>query len=280
MVTCTTTDAIARTASCSFAVTVTPPPPRLKYTKFMAFGDSITAGEVPDPTDSSLVRLRSVQPDKAYPAQLAKLLAARYTGQTITVFNEGLQGAHAIDDAAGGGHSFAAALAKDQPDVVLLLEGVNDLSSYAKINQTIQSGLRSMWFQARQSGAQVIVSTLTPMIRGGSRAGAIDLLPPFNDQLTAVAALDQVPVIDLYNLMLPQVDTLISSLDGLHPNELGYAFMGQQFFNVIKSMWELPPGTPTTTTLRPPRLVGPQPSSGASPARKGSSGGRGAGGQD
>src|SRR5262249_26804692 len=44
MVTCTATDAKQRTASCTFMVTVAPPP-RLVVTRFVAFGDSITWGE-------------------------------------------------------------------------------------------------------------------------------------------------------------------------------------------------------------------------------------------
>src|SRR3954467_10147637 len=41
---CTATDALQRRASCSFIVTVLTPP-RLSTTAFLAFGDSITAGE-------------------------------------------------------------------------------------------------------------------------------------------------------------------------------------------------------------------------------------------
>ncbi|MGH9386185.1 MAG: HYR domain-containing protein, partial [Vicinamibacterales bacterium] len=45
---CTATDAMNRTATCSFQVTVTPSP-KIALTRFMAFGDSITAGEVTAP---------------------------------------------------------------------------------------------------------------------------------------------------------------------------------------------------------------------------------------
>src|SRR4249920_1169466 len=43
-VTCSATDALQRTDSCSFVVTVLSPP-KLSTTSFMSFGDSITAGE-------------------------------------------------------------------------------------------------------------------------------------------------------------------------------------------------------------------------------------------
>src|SRR6516165_1704405 len=43
-VTCTTSDAKARTASCTFSVVVLPQP-KLAVTSFLAFGDSVTWGE-------------------------------------------------------------------------------------------------------------------------------------------------------------------------------------------------------------------------------------------
>src|SRR5689334_16101700 len=44
-VSCTARDSHDRTASCTFPITVTAPP-RLNATKFFAFGDSMTAGEL------------------------------------------------------------------------------------------------------------------------------------------------------------------------------------------------------------------------------------------
>jgi hypothetical protein len=85
-VNCTATDAIARSATCSFMVAVTKVP-QLSVTRIVAFGDSLTAGTTsPDPMTLALVK-----PD-SYPYQLQDLLAARYTDQTIEVINEGCGG--------------------------------------------------------------------------------------------------------------------------------------------------------------------------------------------
>src|SRR4029450_2195348 len=46
MVECVATDARQRTASCKFPLTVTAPP-RISATRFVALGDSMTAGEIP-----------------------------------------------------------------------------------------------------------------------------------------------------------------------------------------------------------------------------------------
>jgi hypothetical protein len=79
-VTCTVTDKVQRTASCRFAVTVLPPAPRLTVSRILAFGDSITAGEVPAPGEFLQLQ-RFVMPDLSYPANLTTLLAQRYTAQ-------------------------------------------------------------------------------------------------------------------------------------------------------------------------------------------------------
>jgi lysophospholipase L1-like esterase len=56
-------------------------------TRILAFGDSITEGEVPEPGEfppvsaSSLIRVREVMPNASYPADLTTLLAQRYTVQ-------------------------------------------------------------------------------------------------------------------------------------------------------------------------------------------------------
>src|SRR5713101_7890251 len=79
-VTCVATDAVRRASSCSFAVSVILPRPRLGVMTILAFGDSITEGEVPVLGELS-IRPRVVEPDRSYPAGLTTLLAQRYTTQ-------------------------------------------------------------------------------------------------------------------------------------------------------------------------------------------------------
>jgi lysophospholipase L1-like esterase len=146
-VTCTATDAVGRTASCSFAVSVVPPPPRLGVTTILAFGDSITEGEVPEAGEFG-VRIRTVMKDKAYPADLAILLAQRYSAQGATrldalcfddpspsaVSGIVVVNAGCLGEAAATPGTLARLdekLAIYHPDVVLLLEGINDLDGTA-----------------------------------------------------------------------------------------------------------------------------------------------------
>ena len=89
-VTCIATDAVRRASGCTFAVSVALPSPHLSVTRILAFGDSITEGEVPEPGEfltvsaSGLVRVREVMPDASYPADLTTMLAQRYTAQGAT----------------------------------------------------------------------------------------------------------------------------------------------------------------------------------------------------
>ena len=64
----------------------------------MAFGDSMTAGEVVS-AGSGFSRILRVVPEKAYPADLQKSLTDLYTtqAQSIRVDNEGRPGETAVD---------------------------------------------------------------------------------------------------------------------------------------------------------------------------------------
>src|SRR5579862_827775 len=94
-VTCTATDALQRTDSCSFAVTVTAPP-MIAVTRLMAFGDSITKGE--DGTSLTASAVSRYTPSQilptpqTYPGVLQTLLSTRYTAQMPTLDNQGCSG--------------------------------------------------------------------------------------------------------------------------------------------------------------------------------------------
>src|SRR5262249_46203487 len=93
-VTCTTSDARARSASCTFPVVVQPPP-KLSATSFLAFGDSITWGEdgrasATVDTVGQHVYVQLV--GQTYPDDLQTQLRARYKQQLVSVTNAGCPG--------------------------------------------------------------------------------------------------------------------------------------------------------------------------------------------
>src|SRR5207249_5130264 len=90
-VTCTGVDSRNVTATCSFAVTVNPPPRLVSgATSFVAFGDSITAGEITVQGEGG-ARTLTVRDDLSYPTDLRLSLTGRYTAQSITVANSGVK---------------------------------------------------------------------------------------------------------------------------------------------------------------------------------------------
>ncbi len=94
-------------------------PPRLSATRFLAFGDSLTAGVL-----SPAVTLLIVSPPDSYPFGLQSRLVSRYRQQTPVVLNEGNPG----ELASGTGvQRFRSVLLQNRPEVVLLMEGTNDL---------------------------------------------------------------------------------------------------------------------------------------------------------
>ena len=89
-VSCTAIDADTVQASCEFTIRVRVSQV-LSRTKFLAFGDSITAGVV------RLAPLMWLERPDAYPGKLEQILRTRYPALDIFVLNEGFSGEEARD---------------------------------------------------------------------------------------------------------------------------------------------------------------------------------------
>jgi lysophospholipase L1-like esterase len=256
-VACTVTDAKARADVCTFAVTVTVPA-RLSVSRFVAFGDSITWGE--DGRNSSSASAGGgqrfhpeVQFDtpNTYPGALTTDLDARYTGQLPQVANRGSVGEQVLDPGTFPRFTRDTAGAYD---VVLLMEGANDLAPTTSAS-TIAAGLGRMIDNARSRGLKVYLATIPPENASSPcmprcRGGNAGLVPPFNDQVRALAASKGVPLVDVFQAFNGDVVSLIGP-DGLHPSEAGYHRIADTFFTAIKQTLEIT-ATPTATPFRMP----------------------------
>lgn len=238
-VTCTATDALNRAASCTFQVTISKIP-QLSRVRFLAFGDSITEGEVTVPVGGGGGAVSSRQvivPSAAYPTVLAKLLQARYTAQaeSIIVANYGRGGEKAVNARA----RFIDALNTVRPEAVLLMEGANDI---AKGEDGAASGaaseVRNMAAEARLRGMRVFIATVPPGRPNSSKTILDILLLDYANRMRAVAGGEGAVLVDLYQSMQSGVFTYIGG-DGLHPNEAGYAKIAQEFFNAIQATLEI-----------------------------------------
>ena len=223
-VACNVRDAQQAQASCSFTVTVRlVVVPMLGKTRFLAFGDSITAGIVSEDTVDLL-------PTESYPSKLETLLRQFYPAEDIRVMNKGEPG----ETLPNGRVRLPGVLDADRPQVLLLLEGVNNLPGYGVPNST--TDLRAMVDAARSRGIEVIISKLTPAYPPRS-ASLFTLIPELNQQIDVIALQRQIsPAVDSYTL-IANMPSLMGP-DGLHPTRAGYAAMAQLFFQHIVSRYD------------------------------------------
>jgi lysophospholipase L1-like esterase len=240
-VSCTATDSLNRTGSCSFNVTVARTP-QLTVTKFLAFGDSITAGEVTSPIAGISPQgfpnfILRVVPAASYPSVLQGLLTARYTTQasSITVRNEGLPGERARGENTQS--RFSQAVSSFRPDVVLIMHGYNDIEDPSVLTATTNA-IAVMASEARNRGARIFIANLAPSRTSGSNARPSSSVIGFNDRLLPVIRGEGATLVDVYGALLPAVNTYIG-VDGLHPNEAGYRKIAETFMATLQANLEV-----------------------------------------
>jgi lysophospholipase L1-like esterase len=218
---CTATDVSMAQASCGFRVTVRASQTIAK-TKFMAFGDSITDGAV------SLAPLLMLGPPDTYPFKLEQMLRERYPSQEILVVNEG----HGGEDTREGARRLPQVLEAGKPEVLLLLEGINNLGASTA---TQANALRTMIREAQSRSVDVIIATVMPVLptwrlyQPGTTTQRIQSL---NAQIFVLAAeFNLGPPVDLYALF--DASPHLIGADGLHPSLEGQTRIAEAFRDEI-----------------------------------------------
>ncbi len=232
IVTCTAVDSRSASGQCSFWVTVRLPPPRLQHTRFLAFGDSLTEGVTSSPVVPLLLG-----PAESYPTRLQLLLAERYWDQSVAVINMGLSGELAQD----GMTRLPVVLSEQAPEVLLLLEGANDLIAWGWPNGPVRAAIavEEMIEAARRRGIRVFVATLPPWRQGGPKQLDAGLVLALNDRIRRLAPIRGATLVDLFAAFGSGFDQLVGS-DGLHPTEAGYQRMAEAFLQTIIQTFEIP----------------------------------------
>jgi lysophospholipase L1-like esterase len=239
-VTCTATDAGNRTGSCTFPVTVSRIP-TLTMTKFLAFGDSITAGEVSFPVSgapSGGVSKMVIIPSASYPSVLLGLLRTRYTTQAgaITMTNAGLSGEKARS--AEALLRFANLVANGRPDVVIIGHGYNDASDGTVLTATVQA-IDNMMAEARNRRVgRVFVMNMAPGRPGGVNSLPLTSVQAFNERLERAVRGENAVLVDIYSAVLPNLNLYVGR-DGLHPTEAGYSRIADTVFAAIRANLEV-----------------------------------------
>ena len=229
---CVGTDANKAQGSCEFTASVRVAR-TLTKTRYTAFGDSIAEGKV------SLAPLISLALPDAFPGKLEALLSQRYVGQTIVVSNQGISGER-LDK---GAQRLPTVLASDQPEVVLILEGVNAV--WIRSTSAQAADLRSMIVAARNRNVDVILATLMPVTAEWENAGhqgAMSRITALNARIFALGAEFKSPVVDLFSIF--KADMRLIGQDGLHPTVAGQARIAEAFADEIARQY----GTEVTMT--------------------------------
>jgi lysophospholipase L1-like esterase len=261
-VTCTATDSVGRAGSCTFGVTLTAPP-RLSVTRFLAFGDSMTWGE--DGTNAasrigrtlSLVRAHvQLKYEDTYPGALEMDVRGLYTAQSPSVFNGGKPAEEASDPNTFS--RFTGLASNSAFDVVLLMEGANDLMDHS--DAEIIVALNAMIDYARNQKLKVFLATIPPenptACDPDCRGSKADAVPLLNSDIASFAAQKGVPLVDVYQAFGGNL-SLIGG-DGLHPTADGYHLIATTFFAKIRQTLELPPGTLSTPSRVLPQFLLPR----------------------
>jgi len=197
--------------------------PLLGETKYIGYGDSITYG----------VMDYEYAPEKGYIPRLQILL--NQTFGATDLYNEGVGG----ETTLYGMNRLNSVLAARQARYVLLLEGTNDVKLLEIPMDTAIFNLKEMLRKCLATGVFPIISTLLP------RRDWIWYYPLYTDRffelnaaIPLMAAEKAVPLIDFFvifeNYAAGSADALLST-DGVHPNELGYQVMAEQWLKAIRA---------------------------------------------
>ncbi len=163
----------------------------------LAFGDSLTAGVGAAPAES-------------YPAELARLSG-------LQVINSGVSG----ETTAGGVQRLPAALAEHDPDLLLLLQGGNDILR-GKDMATAKANLAGMIEQAQAAGVQVVL------------VGVPDKLL-FTDSADFYAELaEQYQVLLVDDALAGLLRNTAYKSDAIHLNARGYALFAQAVYETLQ----------------------------------------------
>jgi lysophospholipase L1-like esterase len=240
-VTCNAVDARSVTASCTFTITVVGPP-RVSATNFLAFGDSITAGQITVFGEGG-IHVQTVQDGLSYPTDLRQSLVSRYSAQTIIVDNAG-----SLGETTDAGLIRLPIVLTNRYQALLLMEGANDLGNQTSgaVRDHTLTNMQAMVRLAKARGVKVFLATLPPedpLACCPRRGTGYVLLPSYNDGLRGLAVAENIVGVDVFAAFNGDLSQL--GPDGLHPTAVGYQTVANAFFASIKSTLEAPSATPT-----------------------------------
>jgi lysophospholipase L1-like esterase len=195
-------------------------------TTYVAFGDSITEGVGDDSTAKG-----------GYPRRLQALLLSR--GVSAEVRNEGLGG----EDTAGGVSRISRVL-RDGDDVLLLMEGTNDINNVSQ--ETTIANLNEIARKAADRGLRTIHATTIPRHPSASKDGRNIVTGRLAAAIRELAFNQQRNLVDPFEVFFnetPNFPSLYADGDRVHPNGAGYDLLASVFADVLTNVDSVAPVT-------------------------------------
>jgi len=179
------------------------------------------------------VQLPAVQ---TYPGALLGMMAIRYPEQSEVVVNAGYAGESVLG--MNTMPRFITVLDNHPADVVLLMEGANDLSNPDL--SAVAAGLGGMIDYAKSHGWRVLLATIPPENPNGTcptdRGTSADAVIAFNVLVRQLAVQESVALVDVERAF--NGDLSLIGPDGLHPNAAGYRAIAGAFLAGIEQTVE------------------------------------------
>lgn len=215
--------------------------------RYLAFGDSITFGVGDDPARTA----------KGYTPRLQTLLQT--AGVSATVLNFGVGG----EKTPEGLSRISGVLAQGSPgDVLILMEGTNDISQSVSLETTIFN-LDEMASRAETLSLSVIHATVIPRYPEARLDVENALTDQLNGRIRNLAGLRQRRLADpneayrnTPNLFAGFYSTERPDPVG-HPNAAGYDILARVFFNVIQGIDTVSPVPGIVNPVKGARNVRP-----------------------
>jgi lysophospholipase L1-like esterase len=220
----------------------------------LGFGDSITFGVTSQWCDVGGTQVVCTGTTTGYPQRLAAKLQARYSAQTIQLQRSGVPGecasAECVDGSNLTGQERLAQTLTPAHDLLILLEGVNDLNAGQPIG-TIANALRQMVQSAKNAGKKVVLCTLVPHKpheQSGMPRVDHNRWLSLNAAIQQIAASEGIVLVNMAAAFGTDPNSLISP-DGMHPNNAGYERMAQALFDHIVAHFDY--GTASSSLTQP-----------------------------
>ena len=204
----------------------------VETTTTLAFGDSTTAPRTVDgkPLTVYCDLLRAELPDR---------------GVVGPVINAGVGGNTTADAMA----RFQVDVLNRDPDTVVMQFGINDCrildgNTTPRVSlANYKSNMTTMTQQLKAAGKKVVLMTPNPLYwserihdlwnYSAEEVAASDPVNEYAEAVRQIAAAEEVPLVDIYNLFKQQADYQSLLIDDIHPNDAGHRLVANALLDTL-----------------------------------------------